>query len=831
MARPACKQTSSDGQEAAVQQIERMLTVPYPKTPLPDRPVLQVIRQDFAERQSGGKVSLGKSFLGTPLRIGSRTFEHGLGSFALSHFRIWSPEPIARFEAWVGVDVNEQTVPTESSIGNGSVYFAVSTDKKKLYASPHVHLGGEEPEKIDVDVEGSQLLDLRLTERGDGSAYNFADWADAVITLQDGRRFYLDELSLEPIRDFTFRYPFSFKYNGKPIDDVLETWKQEKEITDLSAERQLTVTEWADPKTGLKVSWEATRFKDFPAAEWVLYFENTGESDTPIIDDVQAMELVMNSPRDDGTPYLLQRTNGSPSRPWDFEPSILKIDNTGDPIVLGGGEGRSSNKDFPFYKIESGSGSVIVAVGWSGQWRSRFSCPDNHYLRIEAGMEKTHFRLHPGERVRTPRMLVMFWDGPDTLESNAQFRQLIYKHYAAKWNGETTEPIMFCNTCFTRGGMWLNECNEQNQISLIKAYAPLGLQALITDAGWFEGGWPNGAGNWNPRKDAYPNGIAPVAAAAEDNGMMYGLWFEIERVVKNTSFDREHPDWVLRVNDPQAYGLANFGLPEVQEHFFNIVKGFMELPGFRFYRQDFNMNPLEYWRHNDTSDRRGVTEMKYIEGLYAYWDRIAETWPDSLREECSSGGRRIDLETVKRMHLHQKSDHWFDNVADQGTMWGLSQYLPNNVYCTPIDRLDTYTFHSIMAGSLVMGWITDAPDFDFDRGKELIDIWQKHRHLLVGAWYPLLPYNRDTQKWNASQYHRPDLDEGLILVFRGAESPYSTVELKLHGLKSESDYELRFSDQPDPQKFSGRQLMAGLKLNLLRPESSNLIHYRKTDSN
>ncbi|MBM4091938.1 MAG: hypothetical protein FJ276_21285 [Planctomycetes bacterium] len=63
-------------------------------------------------------------------------------------------------------------------------------------------------------------------------------------------------------------------------------------------------------------------------------------------------------------------------------------------------------------------------------------------------------------------------------------------------------------------------------MSLINAYAPLGLEALLTDAGWFTGGWPGGAGNWDARKDAYPNGMGPVAKAALDKGMIYGLWYE-----------------------------------------------------------------------------------------------------------------------------------------------------------------------------------------------------------------------------------------------------------------------------------------------------------------
>ena len=71
------------------------------------------------------------------------------------------------------------------------------------------------------------------------------------------------------------------------------------------------------------------------------------------------------------------------------------------------------------------------------------------------------------------RLLLLLLKDGDTRESNALFRQLIYQHYAAKRNGRALLPTLFCNTCFTRGGGWLNECNASNQISLIEAYAPL----------------------------------------------------------------------------------------------------------------------------------------------------------------------------------------------------------------------------------------------------------------------------------------------------------------------------------------------------------------------
>jgi alpha-galactosidase len=355
----------------------------------------------------------------------------------------------------------------------------------------------------------------------------------------------------------------------------------------------------------------------------------------------------------------------------------------------------------------------------------------------------------------------------------------------------------------------------------------LGLEALVTDAGWFEGGWPAGAGNWTPRRDAYPEGMGPVAQAAKSSGMIYGLWFEFERVMAGTWLHQHHPEWLLPSgNQPQRTFLLNLGKPEVRDYLFEIVEGFMELPGFRVYRSDFNMDPLAYWRHGDAPDRQGITEMKYIEGLYEFWDRIARTWPDGLRIECSSGGRRIDLETVMRMHVHQKSDYWFHNEVDQASIWGLSQYLPNHVFMAPVNRTDDYSFHSAMATSLCLGWIADGPDFDAVRARELVERYRRVRHLLIGAWYPLLPYSRAPDRWIASQYHRPDLGEGMVLAFRRPESPDARVVLSLHGLDRHATYALRYLGAAREATRTGGSLMDGLPVELAEKPQSELILYR-----
>ena len=124
---------------------------------------------------------------------------------------------------------------------------------------------------------------------------------------------------------------------------------------------------------------------------------------------------------------------------------------------------------------------------------------------------------------------------------------------------------------------------------------------------------------------------------------------------------------------------------------------------------------------------------------------------------------------------------------DQAQIWGLSQYLPNNVFVSHLDRLDDYSFHSTLASSLCLGWIADAPDFDGTRARELVARYRELRHLLIGAWYPLLPSSNDRANWIAYQFHRLDLDEGMVLVFRRPESPYTSAEFALHGLDPQGE--------------------------------------------
>lgn len=618
--------------------------------------------------------------------------------------------------------------------------------------------------------------------------------------------------------------PFSFVYGGTSTVSILPSWKKEVQAENIDATRKKETTVWNDLRTGMRIICEALTFSEFPATEWVLYFENAGIKDTPLIESIRVLDITYAEPVCEWMPYVLHRTSGAPANETDFTPHTVTI-TAGDTAMLGGEHGRSSSRDFPFFDIESGDGFSIIAVGWTGQWLAELACYGKNYLRVTAGMEHTHFILHPGERVRSPRILFLQKQGTriDTLNN---FRQLIHRHYASPHRKER-RPFLFCNTCFTREGGWLNKCNAENQISLIRALAPLNVEAVITDAGWFEGGWPDGAGNLSVRKDAYPEGIKPVAAAARDSGTRYGLWFEPERAMNDTEMTVNHPQWLLHdktANNPAS--LVNFGLKEVQQYFLRKLAEFMDLPGFSVYRQDFNMYPLSYWLANDDENRRGITEIRYIEGLYEYWDEIRRRWPECIMDGCSSGGRRIDLETIRRFDFHQESDYWFNNEVDQTRIYGLSQYLPNYLFTTPLSRLDDYSFHSCLATSLCLGWIADAPDFDMERAKKITGKYRQIRHLLTGDWYPLLPFSGNAGSWLAMQFHRPDLQEGVILVFRRAGGADNTVKLSPCCLLPDAHYTISYDTRAVTERKQGAELMKDLSVTLIKKPASELIIYK-----
>jgi alpha-galactosidase len=634
--------------------------------------------------------------------------------------------------------------------------------------------------------------------------------------------------------------PISFVYGGRASRELLPTWKVTNSSKDES-DRRLHTVKYADPASGLELVAEICEYRDFPAVEWMLHFKNAGQVDTPILENVQALDFSLDVQPPHGE-VVLHRilgcagscASGSIS---DFAPvdEVLPLGVKRRIAPVGG---RSATSATPFFNLEIPENrGAVVAVGWTGQWAAEFERPyfdKSSRLTVRAGMEHTHLKLLPGEQIRTPQSLLLFWEGDRNAGQN-QFRRFVLRHKTPQAGGKPAQLPVAGMGWFALG--MGNQYSEANQIALAQTYRKLGLdvETFWVDAGWFEGGWPMGVGNWFPKKEAFPNGFKKLSEVVHGLDMKFLVWFEPERVSAGTWLHREHPEWLLShargdwdfmhadLNGVEQY-LLNLGNPEARAWLTDHVSTLIEESKIDIYRHDANIDPSNYWELADAPDRQGITEIRHIEGLYAYWEDLKSRHPGLLVECCSSGNRRFDLETISRTINLWRSDFAFRPAADQCQMYGISQFI--QLSANGCKAVDNYGFRSVLGPGMCLCWDPQAKDFPVEQARRDIALCKRLRPYFSGDYYPLTPYSTKENVWLAYQFHRDDLDEGVVLAFRRPACARTGVTVQLGGVAPDTKYEVEDVDTGKKTVCQGAEL-ADLRVTATsQPEAVVLIYRR-----
>jgi alpha-galactosidase len=312
------------------------------------------------------------------------------------------------------------------------------------------------------------------------------------------------------------------------------------------------------------------------------------------------------------------------------------------------------------------------------------------------------------------------------------------------------------------------------------------------------------------------------------------VWFEPERVCKDTVWHRTHPDWLLRGGDPNN-ALLNLGDPAARQFVTAFISEKIDEFGLGCYRQDYNIDPLGFWQVHDAENRQGIAEIRYIEGLYAFWDALLSRRPGLIIDNCASGGRRLDLETTERSTPYWRTDGPRDPVAHQCHTYGLSAWLPLSATSEDAEG-NTYEFRSSMCSSLCINWshAGDGPqtklpaDFPYAWAKKTLEQYLQLRPFYYGDYYPLTAYSQDRTAWMAWQFSRPEQGDGMVQVFRRDESIYEAAHLKLHGLEPAAVYTLTNLDVPGATEMTGRALAEwGLPVAIKDQPGAAIITYKK----
>jgi len=334
---------------AEIQEMQDWASVAFTGRRPPGRePAVRVElrRQDF------NSLGFGESCMATPIKIRQRKFPHGLGTHANSEIVLHLPPGAKEFKSFVGIDNNADTGGV-----NGSAQFSVEIAGKQVFRTRTLR-GTNAPVPVLVALpDGTRELTLKVNATPDGPTHDQADWADASIVTTNGTVYWADE-DRQPFT--ATATPFSFRYGGAASTNFLKRWPRVVETKDTSA-RTIREVSWTDPDTKLRVSATVTTFKRYPAVEWVLQFENLGTQDTPLLQDVQALDVQLRTGHH-GKPVQLQHLTGDVCGERSFLP-LETVVEPGKPVTLAPDGGRSSSGAFPFFNVQYGDEGMITAIG------------------------------------------------------------------------------------------------------------------------------------------------------------------------------------------------------------------------------------------------------------------------------------------------------------------------------------------------------------------------------------------------------------------------------------------------------------------------------------
>jgi alpha-galactosidase len=521
----------------------------------------------------------------------------------------------------------------------------------------------------------------------------------------------------------------------------------------------------------------------------------------------------------------------------------------------------------PFFNLQWPRGGVVGAIGWTGQWMVSVGRSPGS-VALKSGQELTHLRLHAGDSIRTPRVLLVEWSGTDRLAGQNALRSLLISYYAARVQGELVMPPVAHTNAYAlifdgiakktgqnpldilptvtqrdlggRGGRGfpgpgdaLNYVTEKNQLEVIHNLPPIGIEAYWLDAGWMEGLWPGGRGSWVPNKD-FAGGLRPLGEAAHQKGLKFLLWFDPEGVNGASVIAKEHPEWVLhQPKEGKWGGIFRFSDPAATKWMTDLIANRINDWQVDIFRMDRNTNPLPFWRYADAPDRQGITEIRQIEGLYAMWDGLLQRFPRLVIDNANWRDTGPDIEAMQRtlgsLTRSEVTNGGVPNpIADQAHTAELSMWIPFDANI--LNGADPYNFRSTATTGVAIGLDLQSPYVPINELRKAIAELKMLRPYWLGDYYPLTPIDVRQDTWCAWQFNRPDLNAGFAMFFRRPKNGQAGYKANLHGIDPKSSYEVSFAETYDIRStrvITGSEL-AHLHVDINQAPGSLLVRYRKT---
>ena len=643
----------------------------------------------------------------------------------------------------------------------------------------------------------------------------------------------------------------------------------------IPAEFNPTVTTEANPKSdkirrtvvtgtspeGLTVRVEYEEYEDYPVVEWLAFFTNNSGHDTPALSEVRYEATFLNRPNGGGKP-VLTHSNAEDERDTCYNEFTDRLNHA---VELESVDGFSCLHAHPYMRILCGGANdnrtaedltVSVAIGWPGTWKTTFT-PVSGGASFAAEFPRLHVVLHPGEVIRTMRMTYVTSFGGETKARNL-WRRWYFDYILPRDNGQKLRPMMsMSNAC--KNGIHA-ECEgttEENQIDSINACAARG---IVPDIWWIDAGWYacdvwKQVGTWEPDKRRYPNGLGPVGECCDRYGTKFLVWFEPERVFEFSELDTKMPERVTKILNAEGGDYFNrcfyLGDKDNLDWMTDKIDAIIKEGHIKIYRQDCNMRQSsvyclgQYLKKIEGGDenRVGAPENFHVQGYLAFWDALVERNPGLLIDSCAGGGKRNDLETMRRSFPLHYSDVGIGHVPLKQRQYRLlhswtpyfkgfcgSSEDENGVYYwkggTP-HPVDSFSYHSSIAPAISAPLSCYAGDDELAFAKKHLGIWRRAAELIIdGDYYPLTECDCDAAQWFANEFYDDEKGEGFIQFVRNVKSEDDTFTVRAFA-EDGATYTLTDPESGESFTKTAAELESGLTVTL--PPRTGVIYFMKKE--
>ncbi len=517
--------------------------------------------------------------------------------------------------------------------------------------------------------------------------------------------------------------------------------------------------------------------------------------------------------------------------------------------------GRSSKQFDPWVGAELAGGYVSMAIGHGGNWRCEVSKEKGTML---AGLHGDFFEttIAPGESFSGIRIALA--KDVDRESACRSLREFLYWNALTSGRTHREMPVVYnpwwpYEDRFISEGLCVRNAEKAKNV---------GCTQFVLDAGWFGDEADTGAhmdwfekrGDWaNVNRARFPGGLASLGGKITARGLRWGIWCEIEAIGAQAQLRHEHPEYCATRNG-EFLGYACLGNPETRAWAKATLVRLIEEYGARWIKLDFNLDPGLGCDCEAHGHGRGDGLYAHYRGYYDMLDEIRREYPDVVLENCSSGGLRLDFETLCHTDATFLSDPDYVEHHFQ-VFWGATSYLPpaslyhftQSQMRNPLDNCGEYEpiqpdmpknrFDLFIRAGMVCGLglsyrLVDFPDWCLERLKEHVALYREiaDRYIVGGSLYRLTGQairGGKGDRWQAMQYNAED-GSAVLLAFRLRGGEKERV-LRLEGLEPDARYRLRFTDAPERNAVAAgtEWMQRGICFDFLPEEGSEIVRIER----